>query len=281
VTRTALSILLLGAVSCVPATEDPPPKGAAGVLTEPSPGSRGEPFVTMDGWTVRVEAFALNVNVYAYAQENERGGSYSGGGGEGYLVNGAAKAEVFVPALLPGPYNVNASLATPTAYEGKISGDYDNLGLPPHLERRMLTVIAGARDQWGYERGPSVVIIARAQKLDRVVVFDASIPWTSSSSSFPSSPRSGLTVEVRANAPALAHLDVSAEALFNRNGSLAFDDLAEADGNGDGRVTESELAGVPAECPSCHPPLSPREPRAATSLLDVIAMRLQSLLSIR
>src|SRR5262245_18015022 len=93
--------LVLGAASCVPAGEEGAPKGALGASTEPSPAARGEAFVTDDGWTVHVETLALRVRITATPRRSDDG-QYQFGGDQEYMFHGAARAELFVPALKPG-----------------------------------------------------------------------------------------------------------------------------------------------------------------------------------
>jgi hypothetical protein len=264
--------ILVFAAACVPATDEREPRGAAGFLTDPSPASRQEPFTTSDGWTVRIETLAMNATVYAYAQS--AGGGYSGGGGEGYLFDGAAATQIFVPALPVGRYNVNAQFSYGYVYDGRVSQRYENFGVDEDVERRMTTRADVPPDAYNSDYAPSIVIIASAERLGRVVRLDAGLA-TSTFYSSGSGIGTGPSVEVRANTVALLRLGVHAEALFDREGALVFDDIAAADRNGDGRVTEAELAATPAECPRCS------SGGVRATLYEAIRLRSQSVLRAR
>jgi hypothetical protein len=131
---------------------------------------------------------------------------------------------------------------------------YVNLDVEPSLEARFkLFEDAGAQAEvppprGGPPPGPSVVIVARGEKGGVVVVLDAAL----STQLRPPPDRSTAkpNVDVRANDVTFAQLDVAAERLLGIDpplgGGAAFQPIADADarGDGDGRVTETELRAI-------------------------------------
>jgi len=54
-----LCSLAIPLAACVPTEVDPNPAGAIGIQLEPSAATRGEPFLTRDGWTIQILSLAL------------------------------------------------------------------------------------------------------------------------------------------------------------------------------------------------------------------------------
>jgi hypothetical protein len=226
--------------SCVPAGEELEPKGAAGWITEPSPATRGEPFLTDDGWLVRIDKLALITRVSV--------GDVTDDTNERYMWNGTTRAELLVRAVPTGPRSLVAQLEGAGRRfdsNGVEVPAYRNLDVEPSLEVRLKPLDdAGPPPAQGPPRapGPSIVLVARGEKGGFVVVLDVAL-------SAPPRPENSVdsTVDVRANDVTFTQLDVAAERLFGIDASsergAMFQPLADADarGDGDGRVTDAEL----------------------------------------
>ncbi len=135
--RLFLGIVTLVA-ACVPATEERAPRGAAGVVVEPSAATRGEPIVTSDGWTVRFEKFAYmaaqragnspsSTAVQRADSKDDPPAGNSPSGKESSLsvmgstepqVWGASRGEMYIPALAPGVVGVDLQLNGVYLYPG-------------------------------------------------------------------------------------------------------------------------------------------------------------------
>jgi hypothetical protein len=77
-------------------------------------------------------------------------------------------------------------------------------------------------------------LVVRGERAGAVVRLDLAIGDTGASAS-------DLTVNVAPNALVKARVEVAAEALFSEEGRLVFDDVANADTDGDGTVSPLEL----------------------------------------
>jgi hypothetical protein len=269
--------------SCVPAGEELAPKGAAGLVTEPSPAARGEPFVTDDGWNVRIDKLALLARVSASGTDDDDDDPK-------YMWNGAARVELLVRAVPVGPSSIAVALqGAGRRFRG--SGievpTYQNLGVEPSLEARfrlpedvIRTGVPGA----GPVPGPSVVIVARGEKGGVVVVLDIALSSHPPSASAPNASAPNMAkpnVDVRANDVTFTYLGVAAERLLAVDPSTgrgaAFQPIADADarGDGDGHVTEAELRAV--ACSECPDPSA----EGGHTLLDRITILAGQMLSIR
>ncbi|HVH47541.1 MAG TPA: hypothetical protein VM925_34635 [Labilithrix sp.] len=239
--------LFASMLACVPASEKRQPAGAAGFFTEPSAGARGEPFTTEDGWTVRFEKVVLQAFVSA-CHATEGGGSGYDGTGEYYLWNAEQREEIFVRALNVGPCGVNAAL-TGTFIGRNHDEHFDevvNIDVSDEDATRFQHVSDdNAHNRNGYgSSSPQLLVVVRAEKAGRVVTFDIAF------GSFVFVARGvRASVIVRADALTTVPLGVDPERLLTdqHDGSrLRFDPIANADSDGDGRVTVAELAAAPA-----------------------------------
>lgn len=241
-------VLALAVAACVPASEALPPAGAAGYTTEPSAAARGEPFVTSDGWTVRIQELVFQASVGATPLSRDDiddpyGGSY--GGSELYRWNARDRVDLFTPGLRLGDWSVSVSLRGLYRYGGKDDNYDDRLvsyGIDEALAFRFRPVESGQRS---YVEGPSFLVIARGEKAGRVVTLDVALSADVTFSST-SLPYSGPRLAVREDSLTSAPLRVAGEVLFSSG--LGFEAIASADADGDGRVDEAELAGVTTRC---------------------------------
>lgn len=234
----------VGSASCVPASEPAEPAGAIGFTTEPTGASLGQPFETDDGWAVRIETLALQLNVTASTSPGDGfSGGYSGDYAE-YRLASNQRADLFARALHAGPATVTVSLGG-SYVSDDYSGDDDaeNIGLPPDVVARFLRAPdAAPATPYRTGSGPSVLLVARAEKAGRTVMVD----FTMTASSYIEGGQPTVTGDVRANALTATALLVVGEALFQdtSTGQLVFDDFAAADANGDGIVTGAELGAT-------------------------------------
>jgi hypothetical protein len=252
VTRLGLAFGLglgLAFAACVPASEARPPAGAFGFVTEPSPATRGEPFVTSDGWTIRVETLAMQISVSAKPADGS--GPYSYGRSDTYRIDASKSAEVFARELPVGAATGTLGLASNYIGDGSFrrSESTEVIGLSPELDARFEQPADGTpyETTYGSRNGPSIVLVAQGERDGRIVRLDLSLDVYSSASP------SGASGEVVANGLTSASVHVAAEALFHDPGStsLRFDDLAAADRNGDGRVSGQELVDPANSTTSC------------------------------
>jgi hypothetical protein len=239
-------LTLVASASCVPASEPADPAGAIGFVTEPTAATQGAPFLTDDGWTVRIEVLAVQLHVSASTSGGEGfTGGYSGDYAE-YRFGASERTEIFGRGLDVGPASATVSLGG--GYVGDDFGGDDRvetLGLAPEIVarfRRPTEVTRAALSYPTYSAGPSVVFVARAERAGRVVRVD----FTIDASSYTTSGQPTITGDVRADAVTLAPLVVAGEALFtdDSSGRLAFDDFAAADGDGDGIVTGADVSAT-------------------------------------
>ncbi len=275
------AVLAFATASCVPAGEETDPRGALGITTVPSPGSRGEPFVTSDGWTVHVEELVVLAEIQAQAVDpassDDFGRAVSSHQGP-YLFK-ASRSESFVaPGLPAGPGRVGLAFQTlvvdpryPTPAAAGMTPE--TRGVERSLVDRFFqrADFSGPFDDMPDATlfGPGLLLVARAEKAERSVRLD--FTFRGAISVTPEIP-----LEVRANALSDASVAAVAENLFA--GPLAygpipciegraelprsrpttdrpiFDDLASTDTNGDGVLSVAELRQrrAPA-CECCSP----------------------------
>lgn len=213
--------------ACVPASEPAKPAGAAGFATRPSAASRGEPYLTSDGWTLRFEhvAFAVEINSVASVD---------------YAFEAHDPVELWVPGLPTGPVSISLPYTGPF---GGLGSDAIDLVRDPLTAARLHPSEEDSRDG-----APNVVLVAEGTKAGRTVRLDLAISGTNTG------PVPGTTVEVKADALTLAPLDVRIEELFvlptGAGGSTApaFEPFAAADRNGDGIVDVDELRAATVAC---------------------------------
>ena len=290
--RSALLVLVLAHVlalaSCVPAGEDSDPRGALGITTEPSPGSRGEPFITADGWTVHVEELVILAGIVGAAIDTASADDNRETAYEGPYLFKASRSESFLARGLPaGPgraalnFNslyIGAGYAMPELVGGP-------RGVDPSLSARFFQraddVNRNFYDPDAPEPGPAILLVVRAEKGDRTVRIDFGFRGAIRTPEIP--------LEIRANALNAARVTTVAENLFKGvmeyqvtcNGLRPelpesnpstdrpiFDDLASADTDGDGVLSPAELRHVrtPA-CECCSP-----EVKKSLELYDSISM---------
>ena len=263
-TRAGALGALLVLLGCVPAAEELAPRGAAGAALTPSAAARGEPFVTDDGWTVRFETLAL-VGIVGVRCEREFGGR-----SEVVLWNGARLAHRFVRALDVGACQVDVRF-TRFVYDPRVVEEQNvrarigatDDGLAAETVRRLLAPpddeVSRPSTSRGFVSGPAMIVRFRGERDGRSVVADValSVPPSTSSTAppIPGVPpplgQAGRVV-VSANDVVYADIDVVPEQLFRdpATGAHAFGEIADADVDGDGFATPSELAAAPAAFPN-------------------------------
>ncbi len=232
-TTPALVALLL--VGCVPSVEPLDPRGGVTIRTDPSPASRSEPFVTADGWTLRVETLAAQV--YFSASTVGTGEQYSGPGSS-TLFLASQPVEVVIRAVRVGPAR---AVVTPTSRSIGPDGPFDrirNRGVDAALANRFERFSDDtASTQARFGLGPSFVLAVVAEKAGRVVRLDVA---------FQSRARDEISVpvEVALDAANPVSVGVYAEGFFADDPSrsvLRFEPFSRADADGDGVLTPLEL----------------------------------------
>lgn len=229
--RASLLFLSLLLAACVPASEEAPPRGAAGVEAVPSAETQGTPFVTTDGWTITIEKLVLQVSVSATPEKL----LYSGRS-EPYVFDAQKPALMFARALPIGSARVTI---TPYGrYIGYSENDYlervERINVDDETNARFNRLPDEGQDSC-YTPGPSVVLAARAERNGIVVTLDAALNVLTSSRRSRDA-EFGTPVEVRRNDVSSVELVIDAKAIFP-----AFEDIARSDADGDGAVTASEL----------------------------------------
>ncbi len=235
VAAASLSALLAG---CVPAAEEPEPRGAAGFHTEPSPAARGEPFVTSDGWTVHFERFAVSAYVFA-----------SGGNTLYYRWSGRDPVDIYSPGAPIAAAYLTINLSPTYLFEDtRFEIDIRELAITEDLERRFSEPADDIKAGY-YSRpdkvGPSVIVTFVGEKDDRVVRVDLGLAGLGYAYADGS-------VDVRKDALSTTPLPLTPERFLSfqpispeeaRNGEAFFQPFADADRNGDddGEATAAEL----------------------------------------
>ncbi len=285
-------------LSCVPASEKAPPAGAIGVVTEPSAAARGDPFTTADGWTVRIEGFALQLLLNASSTTNDATGFGGYGSSEAHRFDASKSTEIFAPGVRAGAATATIKLNGRYVRDG--DDGYDDrsvtFGLTPDVDARFLAradVYPGALLHGSYEPslGPSIRLKVRAERGGRVVAFDLTFYADSgyfghfgpvgdggSPPDFGPHGRDSIpnfSREVQGDALVTAPLRIVAEALFvdETTSALAFDDFAKADVDNDGVLTGAEFGGSSGQCSALG--------AAAPCFSDRIAARAGHLLVVR
>jgi len=294
------AVLALALVSCVPAEDESDPRGALGITTVPSPGSRGEPFVTADGWTVRVEELVILAEIRAEALDPKSVDGFQSleSSSQGpYLFKASRSESFFAPGLPAGRGRVSLAFQTLLVdhrYAAIVAAQTipEARGVEPALSDRFLRPadFGGPFDEMPGTTafGPGLLLVARATKGTRSVEIDFSL----SGAVTPDIP-----LEVRANALNDVRVKAVAENLFS--GMLAFepipcaggraelpgsrpstvepvfDDLARADADGDGIVSVPELRKrVTPSCECCSPEERERlEVFYSRSMADLLSER--------
>lgn len=265
----AVLAVAAAALSCVPASEPRPPAGAAGFDVEPSPAARGEPFDS-DGWTLTIEKLVIR----AYVSVRQADSSAVYGSSEGASLLDARKtAQIYATAIPVGPAQIGATMSgryisrDNEEFQSDV-GDIDVNGIDPGDVKRFEYVSDEGfkQTEYGYNpgRGPSVLLVMRARRGEREVSLDLAL----NSDSFGAFEAS-VPIEIRADALALAILDVVPEAVFRDD--FGFGKLANHDADGDGRITADELRAA-------EDPRRGVGPGMKSSYLDAFATRIGAVL---
>lgn len=250
-----LILLLAGAVACVPATVELEPRGAVGVRIVPTAGSRGEPFVSADGWSIRVTTFAVALELSA--GEVSEGGVSSFGGTQ-MNIDGSEPADGIVRAL---PAGREQSALVNLPYRSIARGVcYSCYGIEldtftPEMRARFLQTVypapqcefadpftAVTEDRVGagdcMQQGPNVWIVVEATRGDRRLTLDVALDaYVYRYMEATSSP-----LLVTRDSVVFTQMSLSAERIFALDdGVVRFDEYAAADADGDGRITFLEL----------------------------------------
>lgn len=274
-TRVVSALALASVVfACVPASEKHPPAGAGGFVIEPSPGARGEPFTTRDGWTITIDKLMVRARVSVYPTVSNNG-TFTQERNEAHLFDGTKQAQVFTPGVDVGDARISASLDSRSIYYGlgtdyKEDLDVVNVG-PEDVARFDQAADQGLQSGSGfvYGSGPSVLLELRATKAERTFSLRAAI--STGYGSFDDR-GDGVTITIREDDVSYAQLDVRPEAVFDGSlfGFVPFETLLGADANGDGLVTGEELR-------LAAPPTTPAANRGGTeTLLDALATQLRT-----
>jgi hypothetical protein len=245
--KRALLVATLACASCVPASEELPPAGAFGFHTEPSAASRGEPFATSDGWTIRIEKIAMQVNVSVSSTGDSRGRYY--GGSSTFLFDATRVVEVYARAVAVGPATGNVNLTGSYLGDGRRPEDDEDedertevIGLSPEARARFRAPADAhmSSGSYGSYSGPSLLLAVRAEKAGRVVAFDLTLGVYSG---YTERNASG---EVREDALVTVPMGIVGEAFFfdEKTQDLRFEAFAASDADHDGIVTGPELGAV-------------------------------------
>lgn len=240
---------------CVPATEQLAPAGAAGFVTDPSPASRGDPFMTDDGWTLRFEQAVLQGHAIATPMDPGDGDVSSPSDTDVFRWNARDRVEIYATALSVAPWRLSLKL-----HNGRSLLDAENRdnvvdrGVDPRLARRFLQAADDGNSSSYLDGaiGPVMVVVVRAEKDGHVVRLDAALSPNGATATGP-----GIepALDVRANALVAVPLPVSAERLFLTSSAdgqhLEFEAFARADADGDGNLTTTELQSAVVPCPTC------------------------------
>ena len=211
--------------------------------TEPSAASIGEAFTTSDGWSITVETFALQVAVSAQPADESLGTL----GGGYILFNGKRQEDLVVVGVPHGPALGLISLIWSSRHrDGTYLAD-DNRDLPPDIVERFVQQPSGDFDSDpSFVIGPSLIVVAHAQKGARSVLFDVALRGDLDPHVVP--------VVIVANALTPAIVPLAVEALFtNAEGAIVFDDIAAAAKNEDGVLAPEELRRAQGSCSGCDP----------------------------
>jgi len=227
------ALLFIALACCVPASEKAPPAGAAGFDTAPSPATRGEPYVTNDGWTVTIDKLILQVTVAA--QPSSRGYGET----EPYIFDARSPQRIFVRALPTGPALLRIDWYGRYVDETDRNRDpFENieaLGVTRDDARRFLHSPDDAKAV-PYSAGPSMELATTGTNGGRTVHLDLAVNVTSVANYKPTSEVTGYSVTIPEDGIDVVPLPLGAEALF-----VTFADIAAHDGDGDGIVTVQEL----------------------------------------
>jgi hypothetical protein len=143
-------------VACVPAGASVDPRGATGAVMTPSAATRGEPFVTKDGWTVRIDelAFVTMLTVRLPDAEEENPSE------ERFLWNPMIEQKLVVRAVRTGKGSLFLLLTPPGKRidpNGQEVAPYVNQGIAAAVGEKLAegspaSVIARVHAEKGAER---------------------------------------------------------------------------------------------------------------------------------
>lgn len=168
--------------ACVPASEKLPAAGALGFVTEPTPVTQGEPFVTSDGWTIRIHELTLRTSFDVYSTSDEDGGGLAIMASDRFRFDARRKAEFFTPGIKTGPGYATLSL------EGSYIRGRDfrpNESSDPMRARFRTAADIYSNCILDPSTGPSVQVAVGAWKDGRTITFDLTLS-TIRPMSFPS-----------------------------------------------------------------------------------------------
>lgn len=250
-------------LSCVPSVEDPNPRGAIRVLTSPSSGTLGEAFTTRDGWTLHIDTVVVLALVGGKGTAETVGSSTMHlfraklpqefvivriDAGSGWATLGLTSSSVGAGATLA---ELNRD-ATPeeVARFAELADDVDPNPPPDDPSTPDLDESASVPPSVG----PSILIVGRAEKAGRSILFDFAIQGAYHDISFPVTVAPDVANDVR--------VTLAVEQLFNGSAQcradgpesvdLVFDDVAAADADGDSVLTAAELRAVDLSVPGAR-----------------------------
>lgn len=273
-TTRMVSALALASVvfACVPASEKHPPAGAGGFVIEPSPGARGEPFTTRDGWTITIDKLVVRARVSVNPTVSNNG-TYTQERNEAHLFDGSKQAQIFTPGVDVGDARISAALDSRSIFFGPGSDYKEDLDIV-NVGSEDVARFEQAADQglqggsgYFYGSGPSVLLELHATKAPRTLSLRAAI--STGYGSFDDR-GAGVVIPIREDDVSYAQLDVRPEAVFDGSlfGFVPFEALLGADANGDGVVTGEELR--------LAAPPTPANRGGTETLLDALATQLGS-----
>ena len=131
-----IAIGVAALTSCVPSGASFDPRGATAAIMIPSAATRGEPFVTSDGWTVRIQelAFVTMLTVRLPNEEEENPPE------EKFLWDPKVDQTLVVRAVRTGKGALFLSLQPPGKridQNGQEVAPYLNQGVPTRVERTL------------------------------------------------------------------------------------------------------------------------------------------------
>jgi hypothetical protein len=234
--------IIVAAVSCVPAAADPHPRGGFSVRFEPSAATAGQPFTTADGWTLTIKKTAIHVHALAQSGDFKATPPMIVTSAlDDRLLSPTNDCELALRSLDVGDAVVKAGL--------EIDGSDPPPGAPCGVDPEMAARFEGAADsQIGLAFGqaiggfPNVGVVLDAEKNGRRIHLELFI-----AALVPDSMLHGKLVitSVKANDGVTIRFPAQFESIFVADGRdpppIPFDDIADADADGDGNVTGAEL----------------------------------------
>lgn len=222
--------------ACVPSTEAGAPRGAAGFDIVPSSASRGEPFTTVDGYTITVERLvvialvssndATVFDTYGRVLRGTQGGAVF----QRALPLGESQVRLGLQGLYIGPYGQNAARQVEA---------WDELS-PAEQTRLSQTADSSVPSGSGGGLGPAALLDVRATRGGTTFVMRVSL----ASTGFYSDRTNEATLRVERDALALTPAQLRAEAFFGA-GEKRFATFADADVDGDRVLSRDELLEAP------------------------------------